>query len=311
VHPLRGIALKLLATLAFTTMSAVIKELALQNYPTGQMVFCRSIFALLPLLLWLGFRGEIGGMYRTRHIGRHVTRAVIGGASMFCFFAALAYIALPDATAIGYTVPLITVVLAALVLKETVRVYRWSAVGIGFIGVAIMLSPYLGGGALAVGGSGATLGVALALGNCLLAATAMVQVRQMITEGESSGAIVFYFQLLVSIFSLITLIGGWKTPDLYGALLLFAIGILGGIGQILLVASYRHADASLLAPFDYLSMLWAMIFGYTLFGEIPLPTVLVGAAIVIASSLFVILREHYLVRTGRAAAKAERSAQPP
>jgi drug/metabolite transporter (DMT)-like permease len=308
VHPLRGIALKLLATLAFTTMSAVIKELALQNYPTGQMVFCRSIFALLPLLLWLGFRGEIGGMYRTRHIGRHVTRAVIGGASMFCFFAALAYIGLPDATAIGYTVPLITVVLAALVLKETVRGYRWTAVGIGFIGVAIMLSPYLGGGALAAGGSGATLGVALALGNCLLAATAMVQVRQMITEGESSGAIVFYFQLLVSIFSLITLIGGWKTPDLYGALLLFSIGILGGIGQILLVASYRHADASLLAPFDYTSMIWAMIFGYTLFGEIPLPTVLVGAAIVIASSLFVILREHYLVRTGRAKAKAE---QPP
>jgi drug/metabolite transporter (DMT)-like permease len=307
VHPLRGITLKLLATLAFTTMSAVIKELALQNYPTGQMVFCRSIFALLPLMLWLGFRGEIGGMYRTRHIGRHVTRAVIGGASMFCFFAALAYIGLPDATAIGYTVPLITVVLAALVLKETVRVYRWSAVGIGFIGVAIMLSPYLGGGALAAGGSGATLGVALALGNCLLAATAMVQVRQMITEGESSGAIVFYFQLLVSIFSLTTLIGGWKTPDLYGALLLFSIGILGGIGQILLVASYRYADASLLAPFDYLSMLWAMIFGYTLFGEVPLPMVLVGAAIVIASSLFVILREHYLVRTGRAKAKTEQA----
>jgi drug/metabolite transporter (DMT)-like permease len=308
VHPLRGITLKLLATLAFTTMSAAIKELALQNYPTGQMVFCRSIFALLPLMLWLGFRGEIGGMYRTQHIRRHVMRAIVGGASMFCFFAALAYIALPDATAIGYTVPLITVVLAALVLKETVRVYRWSAVGIGFIGVAIMLSPYMAGGALAAGGSGAGLGVALALGNCLLAATAMVQVRQMIMEGESSGAIVFYFQLLVSAFSFITVIGGWKTPDLYGASLLFSIGILGGIGQILLVASYRYADASLLAPFDYLSMLWAMIFGYTLFGEVPLSVVLVGAAIVIASSLFVILREHYLVRTARAKAKAE---QPP
>jgi drug/metabolite transporter (DMT)-like permease len=310
VHPLRGITLKLLATLAFTTMSAAIKELTLLNYPTGQMVFCRSIFALLPLMFWLGFRGEIGGMYRTRHIGRHVTRAVIGGASMFCFFAALAYIALPDATAIGYTVPLITVVLAALVLKETVRAYRWSAVGVGFVGVIIMLSPYVAGGTLAAGGSGAGLGVALALANCVLAATAMVQVRQMIMEGESSGAIVFYFQLLVSIFSLITLVGGWKTPDLYGAILLFSIGILGGIGQILLVASYRHADASLLAPFDYTSMIWALIFGYTLFGEIPLPAVLVGAAIVIASSLFVILREHYLVRTARAKAKAEQAPPP-
>jgi drug/metabolite transporter (DMT)-like permease len=144
----------------------------------------------------------------------------------------------------------------------------------------------------------------------VLAATAMVQVRQMIMEGESSGAIVFYFQLLVSIFSLITLVGGWKTPDLYGAILLFSIGILGGIGQILLVASYRHADASLLAPFDYTSMIWALIFGYTLFGEIPLPAVLVGAAIVIASSLFVILREHYLVRTARAKAKAEQAPPP-
>jgi drug/metabolite transporter (DMT)-like permease len=312
VHPLRGITLKLLATLAFTTMSAAIKELTLLNYPTGQMVFCRSIFALLPLMFWLGFRGEIGGMYRTRHIGRHVIRAVIGGGSMFCYFAALAYIALPDATAIGYTVPLITVVLAALVLKEKVRAYRWSAVGVGFIGVIIMLSPYVAGGTLAAGGSGAGLGVALALANCVLAATAMVQVRQMIMEGESSGAIVFYFQLLVSVFSLTTLmIGGWKIPDLYGAILLFSIGILGGIGQILLVASYRHADASLLAPFDYTSMIWALIFGYALFGEVPLTAVLVGAAIVIASGLFVILREHHLVRTARSKAKTQQPALLP
>jgi drug/metabolite transporter (DMT)-like permease len=308
VHPLRGITLKLLATLAFTTMSAAIKELALQNYPTGQMVFCRSIFALLPLMFWLGFRGEIGGMYRTRHIGRHVIRAVVGGGSMFCYFAALAYIALPDATAIGYTVPLITVVLAAIVLKETVRAYRWSAVGVGFIGVIIMLSPYVAGGRLAKGLSGAEWGVALALANCVLAAVAMVQVRQMIMEGESSGAIVFFFQLLVSIFALTTLFSGWKIPDLYGVALLVSIGILGGIGQILLVASYRHADASLLAPFDYTSMIWALIFGYVLFGETPLPAVLIGAAIVIASGLFVILREHHLVRTARA--KAEQPARP-
>jgi drug/metabolite transporter (DMT)-like permease len=184
-----------------------------------------------------------------------------------------------------------------------VRAYRWSAVGIGFIGVAIMLSPYLAGGSLAKGASGAEIGVALALGNCLLAATAMVQVRQMIVEGESSGAIVFYFQLLVSVFALVTLFGGWKFPDLYGAALLFSIGILGGIGQILLVASYRHADASLLAPFDYTSMIWALIFGYVLFGEIPLPAVLIGATIVIASGLFVVLREHRLAVAARAKAR--------
>src|SRR6478752_977328 len=125
-------------------MSAGIKAIA-ARYPTGELVFVRSFFALIPLLLWLGWRGEIPAALKTKNLRGHFKRGVIGSTGMFCGFVALSFLPLPDAVALGYAAPLAVVVLAALVLKERVRIYRWSAVTIGFIGVLIMLSPHLGG----------------------------------------------------------------------------------------------------------------------------------------------------------------------
>lgn len=293
MSPLLGISLKLISALAFTLMSAGIKAIA-ARYPTGELVFFRSFFALIPLLIWLAWRSELPSALRTSNLRGHMKRGVIGSSGMFCGFAALQFLPLSDAVALGYAAPLGVVVLAALVLKERVRIYRWSAVTIGFIGVLIMLSPHLTGGTLSQGlQAGPALGAALGLAGAFCSAFASIEVR-LLTRTEQTGAIVFYFMLLTSALGLATIALGWRMPDLSDAALMVTIGILGGLGQILLVQAYRFGDASLIAPFEYSTMIWAVIIGWFLFGEWPVNTILIGAAIVIASGIYVILREQRL-----------------
>jgi|LFEF01.1.fsa_nt_gb drug/metabolite transporter (DMT)-like permease len=293
LSPLLGISLKLLSALAFTLMSAAIKHMS-SRYPTGELVFFRSFFALIPLLIWLAWRSELPGALKTRNLRGHFKRGVIGSTGMFCGFAALQFLPLSDAVALGYAAPLGVVVLAALVLKERVRIYRWSAVTVGFVGVLIMLSPHLSAGALSQGfQAGPALGAALGLAGAFCSAFASIEVR-LLTKTESTGAIVFYFMLLTSALGLITLAFGWRMPDLTEAAMLVAIGILGGFGQILLVQAYRFGDASLIAPFEYSTMIWAVLIGWFVFGEWPVWTILIGATIVIASGIYVILREQRL-----------------
>ncbi len=125
-------------------MSAGVKALSVR-YPTGEIVFVRSFFALIPLLIWLAWQGPIVAALKTKNLRGHLKRGVIGSTGMFCGFASLSFLPLSDAVAIGYAAPLAVVVLAAVILKERVRIYRWSAVTIGFAGVLIMLAPYLSG----------------------------------------------------------------------------------------------------------------------------------------------------------------------
>ena len=165
MNALLGISLKLVSTVAFTVMATLIK-LAGSGYPTGQIVFFRSFFALMPLLVWLASRSELIDAVRTKRPLGHLRRSIAGSMAMFCGFSALALLPLPDATAIGYATPLITTALAAIVLKETVRVYRWSALGVGFLGMIVMMLPYFKlGGVDVTGGkaAGANLGL---LGAC-------------------------------------------------------------------------------------------------------------------------------------------------
>jgi drug/metabolite transporter (DMT)-like permease len=145
VKPLVGISLKILSALAFTAMSAGIKHVS-AAYPTGEIVFFRSAFAIAPLLAWLLWRGDLVDAVRTSNIGGHLLRGIVSSCGMFAGFVALAYLPLSDAVAIGYASPLIVVALAALILKERVRAYRWTAVAVGFIGVLFMLMPQLDAG---------------------------------------------------------------------------------------------------------------------------------------------------------------------
>lgn len=293
MQPLLGIALKIASALAFTLMSAGVKLVA-ERYPIGEVVFFRSAFALVPLLAWLSWRGDLINAVRTDDLKGHLLRGIISTSGMFAGFIALSYLPLSDAVAIGYASPLITVVLAALILKETVRAYRWSAVVVGFVGVIIMLLPHLNGSIVAQGlAGGAGVGALFALFAACCSAGATIQIRRLMVR-ERTGAIVFYFSLLTTFMGLMTIVLGWRMPDLADAVLLVVIGILGGIGQILLTLSYRHADTSVIAPFECTTMLWAVLIGWFAFSQLPQATVVAGGLIVAAAGCFVLWRERQL-----------------
>ncbi len=290
MKPFLGILLKVLSALAFTVMAASLK-LVSTGYPTGELVFFRSFFALIPLLAWLTWQGDLVDAVRTNDMRGHLMRGAFGSAGMFCGFVALTYLPLHDAIAIGYATPLIVVVLAALVLKETVRAYRWSAVALGFLGVLIMLSPHPRGPRTMEGAS--AFGAMFALVAACCSAGATIQVRRL-TATEKTGAIVLYFSLLTTVLGLATVVLGWRLPPLDDLVLLVLIGVLGGIGQILLTSCYRHADTSIIAPFEYTTMIWALLFGWFVFGELPTRAVVGGGSIVAAAGIFVLWREHQL-----------------
>src|SRR5262245_5088359 len=211
---------------------------------------------------------------------------------MFLNFAALARLPLMDAIAISFAAPLITVVLAALLLNEHVRAYRWSAVSLGFVGVIVMLWPYLDIWTLFYVGSPArTVGAICAMVACFTNAGTVIQTRRL-TDSETNSAIVFYFSLICGLAGLATLPFGWAMPPPLEFVKLAMIGVLGGLSHLMLTESYRYAPASVVAPFDYTAMIWAFLLGYAVFGELPSAFVFVGAAIVIACGLFVIWREH-------------------
>jgi drug/metabolite transporter (DMT)-like permease len=289
-RPILGISLKVASTLAFTGMATLIKLLS-DRYPVGELTFCRSAFALVPVLIWAGWGGRLPSAFHTDRVWSHVLRSLAGVMSMFCAFTALSLLPIVDAIAIGYAAPLITVVFAVFLLHETVRIYRWSAVTVGFLGVLIILSAYVdpeGAGP----GRNAT-GALVALAGALMAAFAAVQVR-VLTRYEGAATIVIYFSAFSALASLVSLPLGWARPDPVDAGLLLLTGIFGGIGQVLLTQSYRFGDASTIAPFEYASMMWTMAVSLTVFGVWPSATVLFGTLIVICAGLFVIWREHQL-----------------
>jgi drug/metabolite transporter (DMT)-like permease len=291
MHPLRGIGFKLASVLVFIVMSAMIKTTA-QHVPAGQAVFFRSFFAIPVILGWLVWTREFPAGLRTANPLGHVWRGFAGTCAMGMGFAGLAYLPLPEVTAIGYAAPLLTVIFAAMFLNEEVRLFRLTAVALGLAGVMIVLSPRLtvvGGGA----GHTEALGAMLVLGGAVFAALAQVFVRKLVAQ-EKTATIVFYFSVTSTLLSFVTLPFGWVMPTPVEGATLVAAGLLGGVGQILLTSSYRFADASVVAPFDYASMLFALAFGWFFFGELPTLTMLMGAALVVTAGLLIIWRERAL-----------------
>ena len=286
----RGIMLKLLSVMVFTIMAALVKATA-ETVPPGQQVFFRSFFAIPVILVWLALRRELHKGLRPRDPIKHVYRGVLGTAAMALGFAALGFLPLPEATAIGYAAPLLVVIFAAMFLGEDVRIFRLGMVGLGLTGVLIVLSPQLGT-------SGAqdplrTLGAILALGAACCAALAQIFVRKLVQE-ERISAIVFWFSVTSTVLGLATLPFGWVLPDPQTAALLVMTGFLGGLGQILLTSAYRFADASLVAPFEYSSMVLALLIGWFIFGEAPTRVVVTGATLVILAGILIIWRERQL-----------------
>ena len=289
MRPLRGILLKLCSVLVFIAMASLVKAVS-GRVPPGQAVFFRSLFAMPVIVVWLAMRGEMAGGFTVANPMGHVWRGVVGTLAMGLGFAGLAWLPLPEVTAIGYAAPLLTVVFAAMFLGEDVRLFRISAVVLGMVGVLIVLSPRLTVVAGETVRGAQAFGAMLVLGGAVFAALAQVFVRKLVNT-ERTSAIVFWFSATATLLSLVTLPFGWVWPTGREAVILVGCGLLGGLGQILLTSAYRHADASLVAPFDYASMLFALAIGYWVFGEVPTLTVLGGAALVVTAGVLIILRE--------------------
>jgi len=289
---LKGIAFKIGAVLIFLVMSALLK--ASEGVPAGELVFFRSSFGVVPVVIFLAMRGELVAGMKTNALGGHIWRGLVGTMSMSFGFLALTLLPLPDAVTLNYATPLLIVVFSAVFLHEVVRLYRWTAVIIGLGGVLIIAWPNLS--VLSGGGDSTMLaGVAAALAAASLGAVAQLLVRKLV-DTERSATIVLYFLVTSSIISLVTAPFGWVMPTPLQAVFLVGAGISGGIAQILLTESYRHADMSVVAPFEYSSLIFSIIIGFVFFGDVPTVFMLVGSVIVIGSSLFIIYRERQLGR---------------
>ena len=300
-----GIGLKIGAIALFTVMFALVKALS-DTIPAGQAVFFRSAFAIPVLFAWLMMQGELAGAVTVKSKRAHVWRGFVGTAAMGLNFTAAGFLPLPEITAIGFTTPLLIVVFASVMLGERVGVYRISAVLVGLIGVLIIVEPRLTFGEMDPTQDVMMLGVILAISAAACAALAQIQIRKMV-QVERASAIIFYFCITGSVFSLST-VGTWVWPNLTQFLILILIGILGGVGQIMLTTAYRYAPASVIAPFDYTAMIFALGIGYFAFAELPSAQMILGAGVVIVAGVFVILRE---ARLGLRRGQARRAKPPP
>ena len=292
MHLFKAIGLKLASALLFAIMQALVRLMG-EVAPVGQLVFFRSLFAVVPVLVIYAWRRELASAVRTKRPFGHLGRGLLSVFGMFTNFSALTRLPLADATAISFATPLITVALAAMVLKERVRIYRWSAVLVGFVGVIVMLVPHLDFSQYGAAMTTATVGSFFALVAAFCNAGTVIQTRRL-TSSETTPSIVFYFSLACAIAGAVTLPFGWHPPTLVELSILISTGILGGLAHILLTESYRYAPASVIAPFDYSAMLWALLLGFWMFGEVPTALVFVGGAIVAGAGLFVIWRERQL-----------------
>ncbi len=299
MQPLKGIAFKITAIALFSVMAALIKATA-DDVPAGEAVFFRSFFAMFVILGWLIQRGEMPQGLRVKNGMGHVWRGVIGTTAMAMNFAALGLLPLPEVTAIGFATPLMIVIFAAMFLGEEVRAFRLTAVGIGLIGVTVVLWPRLTIFDEDQASAMATVGVMLVLGSAVFAALAQIHIRRLVQTDQTS-AIVFYFSLTASCLSLLTIPFGWVVPTWEQAAMLVGAGLIGGLAQIMLTSSYRFAPASVVAPFDYIAILFSILIGYVWFSEVPTPQMLMGSAIVIAAGILIIWRERQLgLKRGKA-----------
>ena len=283
---LLGIALRIGATTSFAFMAATIKLGYAHGVSTVELGFYRFAFGLPPLLLWIAW-GRNFGAWRTQRPLAHSVRAAIGLATMMLAFSALAYLPLAEATTIGFAAPLFAVMLSALVLKEPVGKHRWSAVLLGFVGVVIVMQPE----SEHLPPIGLLLAVAAAFGVGVVTIT----IRQ-IGRTESTQTTVLWFSLLSMLALGVAMPIYAQAHDGVTWAIIIALGLFGGCGQLFLTASLRFAPVPVVVPFDYVQLLWAVLLGWWIFDTGAPATTWAGAAVIIASGLYTVYREHRLGR---------------
>jgi drug/metabolite transporter (DMT)-like permease len=267
-----------------------ISKWLMQDYSIYQVLLLRTIFSLLPILIVL--RHE-GGVVRVRDARVWVClgRGCLAVASFALFLAALPLMPLADIFALVMSAPLLISALSALVLKERVTFRRWVAISIGFFAVLVMVRP---------GGDVITPGALLVVGSVVVYSFLMILTRRL-GSTESAGSMTFYSALVFLAVGLIAAPFSWIRPTPIGMLLMAATGLLAGSAQYCLTEAFRIAPPSLVAPFEYTSLLWAMLIGFLVWGDVPTTLVLVSGAVVIVSGIYVLHDEKATQRRNREA----------
>jgi len=251
------------------------------EYPVGEVVAIRAMFILGFIAAFTGWRTRMREL-RVFSLQRHLVRAGFACASAYLFVMGLVVLPLADAIAVTFAGPIFITALAPLVLSEKVGWRRWLAVAMGFIGVVIMVRP---------AGDYVRWAVLLPLGATFAGALRDLVTRH-ISTSENSSAILFSTNLLVLAVSLLTLPFGWRVPTATDFLLLGVAGALMGLAHYLHIEAFRLAEAAVVAPFKYTNMIWGVLFGFLIWGQLPDRWVLAGSALVITSGLFIFYREH-------------------
>jgi len=285
--PALGITLKLASVVVFAGMLVCIKYLG-RDIPAGQAIFVRGLISVVVLALLAWSTGRLH-LLKTDNWRSHALRSLCGTVSMFCLFVAIAMIPLADLTAISFTTPLFLTVLAMVFLGERIHGFRWTALGIGFVGVLVTIGPHLSFA------HGTSAGVLVALCSAIFSAFALMFLRKM-SGGEHAITITFYFSLTFMVCSALTAIRGWPMPTSEQWLLIVGAGLFGVFGQVLMTYSYRYAEASTIAPLDYSNMIMSIVLGYLFFDEIPTLSVWIGAPLILGAGLIILWREYSLKR---------------
>ena len=280
-HVLSGILCRIGSGLSFSTMGALFKLASMDGFSAPELVFYRSLFSLPVVLLWVIQRESLAALRPNKPLA-HVWRSSLGLLSMGLTFQALILLPLADATAINFTAPIFATILSFLILREDVRIHRWAAVVIGFIGVLIVVQP--GGSSLS------TIGVAIALVAALGQAGVTTTLRHL-QRSENVVSIVFWFAVAGIV------VGGLLMPffaharPLTAFALVIAGGFAGGVGQLLMTTSLR-APVSVVSAFDYLQIVAATVYGWLLFSDMPRASTILGAALIAISGIYTAWREH-------------------
>ena len=269
---------------AFSIMDLIVKWS--DSYPVGQVLFFRGLCGIIPILFLIP-KDRYLNFYNTERPFLHFKRCFAGLIAIVSIFIALRNLPLATVVSITFAAPIFTTIFSIFFLKEIVGIYRWMAVLVGFIGIIIISEP---------GYSSLNLFYIYPIVFCLGLSYVAITIRQLSTT-EPVWLIGLFFSILILIISIFSFaLQGWVSPNLKDLFLLSMVGILGGLANLWLTQSYKYSEVSLVTPLKYLALVFAIIFGYIFWDEIPTIKTLFGAALVIISSIIIFRREIYLKR---------------
>lgn len=276
-----GFLYMFLSICAFSIMDLIVKWS--ENYPVGEVLFFRGFCGMIPIFFLIPTKRYFN-FYKTNRPFLHFKRCLSGLVAIVAIFIALRNLPLATVVSISFAAPIFTTIMSILFLSEKVGLYRWLAVLVGFIGVLIISEP---------GFSSLNFYYIYPIIFCLGLSYVAIAIKQL-SSTEPVWLIGLYFSFSIMIMSFFTLSQGWIIPNLKDLFLLCMVGILGGLANLWLTQSYKFAEVSLVTPLKYLALLFAIFFGYMFWDEIPTTKTLLGAALVIISSIIIFRREIYL-----------------